>query len=162
MKRLGLFLFLLLNVSCEDLGTNPWEGWENHNLWGVSFSLPSGAVVPWVDPNPPAYLRHWRIGDSISVTFVYAPGQDTMFAKALSCYPGAMVENIVVGSHPGKLLTCAFTPLTSLDWRGVLRVFLPHVGNGQNQVSFEVLYTREKATPELIVRSLRINGDGMP
>ena len=158
---LAIFALVFFLVSCEDLGTNPWEGWNTYLVFGTSISLPPGAVVPWVDPNPPASTRLWLVGDSIWVTMVYSPSRDTIYTKYRSDYTDATVTNIDVGGWPGELLIYTLTPLSSRDFSGGLIAFVPNVGNGANQLFLHVQYRGGRTVPDLIVRSLKINGGGI-
>ena len=159
MRRLWLFLFLLINVSCEDLGTNPWEGWQTKHLWSLTLSLPPDVSEPWGDPNPPPPTKFW-MSRELLIILVYGPGQDSSIIEPHLRYPRAKVDDIFVGKYPAKRLAYTALPQDSTGWDAMLKVFLPYAGNGQNQVSLSVLYDGEKSIPELIVRSLRVNDHG--
>ncbi len=161
LSSLPILALMFFLVSCEDLGTNPWEGWDTYIEFGVSISLPPGAIVPWLDPGLPASARLWLVGDSIWVSMFYSPGQDSIYAQSRSYYTDATVTKIDVGGWPGDLLSYTVKPLNSRDFPAGLIVFVPRVGNGTNQLFVQVQYMGGRTTPDLIVRSLRINGGGI-
>ena len=157
LSTLTYLALIFAPIACKDVGTNPWDGWNQRHIGRVYFAVPPDMQWVEVDGRPRGLAEMWASPDgeqSLRAVMFYGAGLDT----SQSFPPPDLAtdsQSILLKGYRARRLTYIFT---SEVWEQITAIWIPDLRDNGIQMMFMVIqYGRQSPqTAAAILNSLRL------